>query len=138
MVDNNKLESVPRFIRDPTFITGTDKHTHLEKAAAIGRCKSFGSDMCESSANIFDLMLSLMTWHLDDAKQCLHFSIKTVKTRAQLRKRKAAEEAEAAQRAEEQRKQVIGAARMAKKAKIFERPTKSERVVDNCGRIKYF
>ena len=75
---------------------------------------------------------------IDDAKECLNFSTKTVKTRAQLRKRKAAEEAEAAQRAEEQRKQVIGAARMAKKAKIFERPTKSERVVDNCGRIKYF
>ena len=74
-----------------------------------------------------------MTWHLDDAKQCLHFSIKTVKTRAQLRKRKAAEEAEAAQRAEEQRKQVIGAARMAKKAKTFERLTKSECVGDNCG-----
>ena len=54
MVDNNKLESGSRFIRDLTFIIGTDTHTHLEKAAAIGRCKSFGSDMCESSANIFD------------------------------------------------------------------------------------
>ena len=37
---------------------------------------------------------------IDDAKECLNFSIKTVKTRAQLRKRKAAEEAEAAQSAQ--------------------------------------
>ena len=83
-------------------------------------------------------MLSLMMWHLDDAKQCLHFSIKDVNTCAQMCKRKAAEKAGAAQLAEEQRKQAIGAARMAKKAKTFERPTKSEYVVDNCGRVNYF
>ena len=52
MVDNNKLESVPRFIRDPTFMIGTDKHTWLEEAAAIGRCESIQSVCSESSANI--------------------------------------------------------------------------------------
>ena len=41
---------------------------------------------------------------IDDAKECLNFFIKTVKMHAELHKIKAAEKADAAQRAEEQHK----------------------------------
>jgi len=48
----NKDQETMHRIRDPTFMIGTDKHTCLEEAAAIGRCECIESDCSESSANI--------------------------------------------------------------------------------------
>ena len=74
----NKDQETTHHIRDPTFMIGTDKHTCLEEAAAIGGCESIQSVCSESSANIRGPMPMILDNGMGYADVCsLHTIINT-------------------------------------------------------------
>ena len=70
----------------------------------------------------------------EDAKLCLQLVSEKVVTRAAKRKL----EAEALEAQKEEASKLLGEQRMAFRAAVANRPAKTKRVVDNCGRVTVF